>query len=208
MSEKLKELQARLTEVSPRDYSGCLALFQEVLPYSKSVKRGTREFMDVTELARRTERLFTQAVTAAQLRGEIRIAGQSRGVIPAQAVPYPHVLSECRLFEAASDDIFELALKNARARGSLGRSVLNEELRSLTPKADPVQVKAHRLGTLRGKRTIEHMAIQINALAMGTGDIKPEEVPGEMVEEMVTGIFRDIGTIRSFLRKVVNSEAV
>lgn len=206
MSEKLKELQARLTEASPSDYPGCLALIQEINALFKATNRTSRTFMATAELTRRSERLFATSVSLAQSRGEIRVKGNSSPTTTAAAVPDRYRLSQMRPFLDYSDEEFEQGIKNARERGSLGRTVLIEELELLRPKV--VEVTRPKVtGTPRGRRTVEHMAIQINAIAMGCGDVAPEEVDYEVNVEMVMQVFEDIGTIRSWLRKVKNHEA-
>lgn len=202
MSEQLKELQARLTGASYTDYPGCLALFEETAALSREVKRATREYMPAMELVRRAERMFGLAVQHAQRTGLIRIKGNSHPNGELLDVPHPGPLHEIRKLIDHTDEDFEQALKNARERGSLGRSVVIEELQILRPPAPlPPPPVPERKGTARGRRTLEHMAIQMNAIALGVGDISPDEVPGDM-QQIITGVFHDIGTIRSFLRKV------
>jgi hypothetical protein len=192
------ELVKRLSEVSLDDYSAVYATWFDIDGYAKALKRNTKGFMSGNELLRRAERALGIAVKRGQERGLINQGNGSR-YAKKDTIPIRHDrMSDFYKLAALTDEDFEKVLVNARDRGSLGRSVVLEEIDELHPKPAPAPKP---LGTARGRRTLEHLAIQVNSIALGVQEIGPEEVSPDL-QDIVDQAFKDIGMIRSWLRKV------
>lgn len=201
MQSTIDELRTRLAQVSIDDLSAVHALYLDTKALKGATNRAARNFLDVTELERRVERAMGLAWRAAQERGEVRSKHNQSGVPATNYFKARGTVADiCQLVDGIADEDFEKALVAARQRGNLTREVVVEELEPFRPvKQELVKPKG---STPRGRKTLEHMAIQIDAIALGVQDIHPDEVPAQQMADVVTKVFEDIGTIRSFLRKV------
>jgi hypothetical protein len=201
------QVRARLAQVSIDDLDAVHDLFLA----SRELCRGNG--LDGKELARRAERALGLAFRAAQERGELLGRGQSythedgsRRKRVKDYIPTSGASSDIyRLVNGVTDEMFDKAIAATRARNSMSNQEVARELVYIkagmpTP---PLPVKPKKVRpTARGRRTIDHMAIQMNAIAMGVCDLEPGEVDAVAMGPVIEQVFEDIGQIRSFLRKV------
>jgi hypothetical protein len=187
------ELRARLAQASIDDLRAVHALHLEIQKFATEAGITSPDYSDRLELFRRAERKLGQAIRASQARGEIRSAGQSR-INADSSRNYLHqaISVYAYAFAEADDETFEQALKAAREAGVPGRKTVLEQLRP-PPSTQPP--------TPRGRRTLEHMVVAINAIALGVADVDPGEVPPDLMES-VEQTLTDIGTVRNWLKKV------
>jgi len=189
------ELRARLAQVSVDDLKAVHALFLEIQQFATQVGIHADDYTDRLELARRSERKIAQAIRAAQVRGELRTHGQSRLNIPSTRDYLSTSLSaDAFAFANAEDEVFEQALKQAREIGVPGRGTV---LKLLKPPPKPCSP------TPRGRRTVEHMVVSINAIALGVAEVDPSEIPPDMAQSIEQAL-DDIGVVRGWLKKVKN----
>lgn len=205
--KKETELRARLAEVSIDDLDAVHDLYLDTRKFlSHGGRIGVGETLGLAELSRRVERAEGLAIRAAQSRGELLRQGQSNRVPGVKFVSsYISSAGETtrlyRMVDGISDEVFEKAIEWCKAEGSLARPALTNALRKLAV-SPVIEPPAKVLPTKRGRKTVEHMAIQLNALAMGVADLDPAEVDKTLMAPMVNQAFEDIGAIRAFLRKV------
>lgn len=210
----VEEIRAGLAQTSVDDLDEVYAWYLK----SKSLltKDGggswVRDF-DILETARRAERLFGQAFKSARRRGLLVEQGHRPEPGGAQAltqyIDYGEALHHMRRFAAVSDDAFEEALAKCRANKSLGRRALSAQIMEVCG-GDPLNQVAQekrkqersRKATMRGRKTIEHMAIQLDAIARGVEVLDPSEVDRQEMHPVIDRVYGDIAVIRSFLRKV------
>ena len=196
------ELRTRLAQASTDDLDAVHALYLDNKKYQEAL--GHHGSLDNSELSRRIERKMAQTIRAAQERGEVLAHHASykdhRGYYVKDLIPSPGMVNQLYLLaDGVSDEIFDQAVAECRQFGSLGRKRLIVRIRRLR---DAQQDKTVVSPTRRGHKTIEHMAISLNALAMGVVDLDAREVDLSEAREMVDSCFEDIGVIRSFLREV------
>jgi hypothetical protein len=199
--QSIQELRTRLAQVSLDDLDAVHELHLRINGLAKTVGPQSPVYLDISELNRRAERAMAIAVLAAQARGELRTRGQSHGNIPKKGVAdyMPRranlTTSYWKHYASVDDEAFEVGLKKARQGGSLSRAALLTAL-GLDPEPDPVNP------TARGRRTLEHLAIQASAISMGVREIGPGEVDPSLVP-MAKQAHEDLAVIRGWLKKVI-----
>ena len=179
-----------------------------------NASRNTDAWPEAAELMRRAERAMGLAIRRAQKRGTVLKPGQHPSANPTAVSPNVYVNKGGEasfiysITDAISDELFEQAITQSKDR-LCSRMALLDTLRVLRgqepkpPKAPkPVVDKPTILPTRRGTKTVEHMAIQLNAIAMGLMDLEPEEVDPVANRRLIFQAFEDVGTIRTFLKKV------
>lgn len=184
-------------------------LHSTILAALKEVPYADPDRIALQELARRADRKLGQAIRRGQSVGTITSTGQTTVYAerhglkpPVHYVSSKQLLPDLYLMADVSDELFEEALKRC-SDTLMGRRPVAKAITDLKEAGwEPVVRKVRP--TARGKRTIEDMAIKINAMRYGVEEMDPGEVDYTAHEEMVFQMFQDIGIIRSFLRKVKN----
>lgn len=210
--ETENELRTRLAGVDTNDLTAVHALYLDMKQFLNTGQRGVATTLSLQGLARRVERAEGLAIRAAQARGEVmrqNQSGDSSGMTSVKE--YVTSSGESTMLysvvDGVTEDMFEQAMAIAWRKKRLGRTFLIgiiEELKAQEPAAPPpppAPVAKTVVVTRRGRKTIEHMAISINAIAMGVSDLDPREVPTDM-SAVIAQVFEDIGIVRTFLRKV------
>lgn len=164
--------------------------------------------LEAQEVTRRIDRMMGQALLAGQARGTVKRHGQHGGITDARSVlDFVKAGRSADYYRYAelSDDLFERALDNARSKGNIGhQSVMREAkiLAQLNPNGKVAPPPRQVVPTPRGRRTLEHLAIQMSAIALGVQEVDPREVDAVAMAEVIEQAFDDIGIIRAYLRKV------
>lgn len=199
-----EELRARLTQASVDDLEATYALYLDAKEARSRVN--LRNDQDLAEVLCRIDRLFAQSVRIAQATGKLRdrhgkIVGDTAPVLKINHLVPPSTMNTLyRCFDGVSEELFEEALSKCKADGRLSRQTLGvklEELRNSQPPA-----KSTTRMSARTRRTIEHLAIQMDALARGVEELNPEEVDRQVLYHAITKVYVDMGVIKAFLRKV------
>jgi hypothetical protein len=204
-----QEIRTRLESVSLDDIDAVHALYLD----GKNLKVNLthRGNLDAVETVRRVERALGTAIRAAQARGEMlaknatntaAFKGRMVRELFSTSSEADHLYA---LVDGISDEQFEEAIRKCRANGGLSREKLEVQLKERqadTPPPPPPPAVHRVLPTRRGRKTIEHMAISLNALALGVAELDPGEVDKAAMLPMINQAFEDIGVIRTFLRKV------
>lgn len=207
--EIVEELRARLTQASADDLEATYALYLD--GKKLQVNLACRNDLDAVETVRRTERVFAKAIRAAQSRGELMAHGSNMHSTGMKKVsdylPGAGMSSAFyKLCDGVTDELFEQAIDKCRADGSLGRDALHRQIKELRGAPKPPAPSAPRLAkarhTARGRRTIEHMAIQMDAVARGVEELEPTEVDRKAMYHAINKVYSDMGVIKAFLREV------
>lgn len=218
-------LRARLTQTSVDDLDATYALYLDIKSLLIDGRQVLTDDLDVVELVRRSERAMGAAVMVAQSNGTLLAEQQSKRHHPGAKTVHDYLSngSQVALFKrlaAAPDEVFEEAIAKCRADGSMTRPKLVRLIADLSgvpipkrPKpVEPVKRIRNRpvervTGSARGRKTIEHMAISIDAIARGVEELDPGEVDREQVYRAIEQVYIDMGVIKSFLRKVPRNES-
>jgi hypothetical protein len=195
------ELRARLAGVEINDLNAVHDLYLEVK--KQYINNGGEARFDAqfAEVARRIERAMGLSMRAAQERGELgryMIGTLLPGMRAVCDLMPSHEATDIYRMGDVTDEVFEEALANCKAKGTVSRASMAAEAQRIGNNEPLRRPKT----TPRGRRTMEHMAIQVNAIALGVQELDPFEVAVGDMQETVDRVFEDIGIIRSFLRKV------
>lgn len=213
MSVDHEAIRSRLESLSVKDLDAVHALYEQARDLRAGLPGGATGF-DAVETVRRVERALGLAVRVAQGDGRLPTTGVRRSAKHPRLVKdyFPFTGASAHIYSMASvsDEVFEKALVRCRERCVLpSRPTLLVTFAELLDGPRPVVVvpepepKKVRL-TARGRRTVEHLAIQMNSIALGVAEIDPGEVDANAMAEVIDQAFEDIGTIRKFLREVNN----
>ena len=202
-----KKLQAELAAVSIDDIDAVHDLFVRVRALAKKRGRSSDALHDVAELSRRAERAMGLALRSGQARGVVAVNGGDRtGVSAKKYVPSWGLITNLYTMASVSDEQFEKALimavcepvAHGRIAGVPTRPLVLAACKELTA----VPVPKGGRPSVRARRAVEDLAIQLNALAWGVKDVDPCEVDEAAVRSMVFQAFNDLAAIKRFLQEV------